>query len=47
MRYAGNVECMRGMRNICTISVRKPEKNRKFGRTLRRWKNNIQMYLKK
>jgi len=45
MRWAGHVALMREWRGLYRVLVGKPERKRQFGRTKRRWENNIKMDL--
>jgi hypothetical protein len=47
MRWAGNVECVGETRGIYRVLVGEPEENRLFGRSRRRWEDNIKMDLQK
>jgi hypothetical protein len=46
MRWAGHVAGMGEMRNEQKILVGKPEGNMSFGKTRRRWEDNIRMDLR-
>jgi hypothetical protein len=43
---AGHVACEREMRNKYNILVGKSEGGRPLGKPVRRWEDNIEMYLK-
>jgi hypothetical protein len=45
MRWAGNVASMREARSTYWVLVGKPEGKRPFGRSRRRWKDNVKMVL--
>jgi hypothetical protein len=45
MRWAGHVTPMGEKRNVCRLSVRKPEGKRPLGKPRRRWVDNIKMDL--
>jgi hypothetical protein len=45
MRSAGYVASMRGKRGAHMVSVSRPEQRRPFGRSWRRWEDNIKMEL--
>jgi hypothetical protein len=47
MRWAGNIERMREMRNAYEILVGKSEGKRQLGSSGRRWEDNIKMDLRK
>jgi hypothetical protein len=46
MRWTGQVECIRDMRNVYNILIGKPEGKRPLGRSRHRWEDNIKMDLK-
>jgi hypothetical protein len=46
MRWAEYVAHMRDMRNTYNILVGKPERKRQFGRSRRKWDDNIRMDLR-
>jgi hypothetical protein len=46
MSLAGHVECIEEKENAYKILVKKPELKRTLGRPIRRWENNIKIYLK-
>ena len=45
MRWTGRVACMGENRGVYRILVEKPEGKRPFGRSRRRWEDNIKMDL--
>jgi hypothetical protein len=47
MIWAGHLTCLREMRNVCKILVRRPEGKRSFERPKYRWENNIKKYILK
>jgi hypothetical protein len=46
MRWAGHIARMRERRNTYRILVANPEGKRQLGRPIRRWVDNIKMYLR-
>jgi hypothetical protein len=45
MRWAGYVARLKEKRNVYRFLVGKPERRRPLGRPIRRWVDNIRMYL--
>jgi hypothetical protein len=45
VKWADHVVLMRETRSACKLLVGKPEGRRSLGRTKRRWKDNIELYL--